>query len=250
VQYIDLNPTLRMTRVHAPSARPPAVVLSAEETHHLTRVLRAHAGDAVVVFDGAGHEWDARVASVGRAGAVVDLLAARTPVAEPVADVTLGLAWLKGDQMDHAVRDATMLGARAIQPLTSAHVALPDRARQAPVADRWTRVAIASAKQCGRATVPIVLPVRTLAEVLRAPASDLGVMAVEPAIGDAGDIRDLPRQASVLVLVGPEGGWSAGEVDAARACGARLVALGPRTLRAETAPAVVLSALWTAWGWQ
>ena len=176
-----------------------------------------------------------------------------TPVSEPHVRLTLAIGLLKGDQMDTVVRDATMLGARAIVPLSTAHVAVPAKARKSVTAlARWRRVAVASAKQCGRAVVPTISAVATFAEMVEASPEIKKFMCVEPKLAvdgldQAGAARTRPLDA--IVFVGPEGGWAPKEVELARNAGVSLVHLGPRTLRAETVPTVVLTALWTAWGW-
>jgi 16S rRNA (uracil1498-N3)-methyltransferase len=156
---------------------------------------------------------------------------------------------LTGDQFDEVVRDATMLGVTRIVPMATDHVTVPKRARGPQSLDRWRRIAIASVKQCGRAVVPDIAPVASFAEVLGgSPARK--VMCVEPAIAGALAIAAAGSKApAVTLLIGPEGGWSSGEVAEAARAGATLVHLGPRTLRAERAPVVALSALWTLWGW-
>jgi 16S rRNA (uracil1498-N3)-methyltransferase len=238
-------------RVYAPDARAdrPIVELSTEEAHHLRHVLRLRAGDEVAVFDGAGHEWTARLAMNGRSVSA-ELGRPMVPVPEPRVRVVLAIGLLKGDQMDAVVRDATMLGVAEIVPMSTAHVAVHGRARQSDKArTRWARVAVASAKQCGRAVVPIVTPLGSFETVIAQVARDLAVLATEPA-EDAPPVpagQTPPKTA--LVLVGPEGGWSRAEVDLAVQHGARRMQLGPRTLRAETAPIVLLSALWAEWGW-
>ena len=224
--------------------------LSDDEAHHLRHVLRARTGDALVLFDGAGGEWDARITTIDRRAVRVTRGTPRTPIAEPAVRVTLAIGVLKGDQMDAAVRDATMLGAAAIRPIASAHVAVPERAWRAPAAvARWRRVAIASAKQCGRAVVPPIDEVTTF-DAAMAGATGASFICVEPAAGAAvsGDPFE-PRPDSALVLIGPEGGWSAAEIAAAASRGARSISLGPRRLRAERVPTALLSALWTRWGW-
>jgi 16S rRNA (uracil1498-N3)-methyltransferase len=220
------------------------------EAHHLARVLRLSPGAEVIVFDGRGHEWLGTIADVGRAAATIDLVARRTAAPEPPVPVTLGLAVLKGDQMDAAVRDATMAGAAVIAPFVSAHVAVAERAWRARSIDRWQRVAEASAKQCARAVVPAVRPVVRLDELLAAPAPGLRIFCVEPAQAAGGRIdAPLPKPADALVCIGPEGGWAPDEIALADGAGCRKLTLGPRTLRAEAAPLVVLTALWMWWGW-
>jgi 16S rRNA (uracil1498-N3)-methyltransferase len=250
-------------RFFAPDASASALIeLSRDEAHHLKHVLRLGPGAPVAVFDGQGREWAGRVASVGRRGATLARLEAATPVAEPSVRVTLAIGLLKSDQMDTVVRDATMLGVSAVQPVISARVAVARRASGATGVPRWQRVALASVKQCRRAVVPSIRPPAALPAVLdevrsggrsdvAAPAT---LMFVEPGVGApatplcGSDWPDGPP-ASALVLIGPEGGWSADEVDLAVRAGARLFHLGPRTLRAESAPVVALSAIWTTWGW-
>jgi 16S rRNA (uracil1498-N3)-methyltransferase len=238
-------------RCYAPDAASAHVELSPDEAHHLTHVLRAGPGTDVIVFDGHGHEWDARVASTERRRVVVELLAPRVPVVEPMFAVTLAAGLLKGDQMNTVVRDATALGAAAIQPFVSAHVAVPERAWRDRSADRWRRIAVSSAKQCGRSVVPAIGDIVRLPAVLAAHASATIVLCVEPA--RPGASAAIPRPgltgADVLLCIGPEGGWAPDEIADARDRGAHLWGLGPRVLRAEIAPTVALSALWALWGW-
>lgn len=263
------------SRVYAPDAATAQsiVVLPPDEAHHFKHVLRMSVGDEVGVFDGAGHEWSGRIVSADRSTVKIELVASVDATREPAVRVILAIGLLKGDQMDAVVRDATMLGAAEIVPMATAHVAVSGRARENEKAiSRWTRVAIASARQCGRAVVPAVAPVTPFDTVLSRTVRDETIIAVEPAhMADLGtsppytsaDLETSPpytsadlgisppdgRPAKALVLVGPEGGWSAGEIEMARKCGARARHLGPRTLRAESAPIVLLSVLWTEWGW-
>jgi 16S rRNA (uracil1498-N3)-methyltransferase len=241
-------------RFHAPGASSASdvVALPEVEAHHLARVLRLEPGAMVRVFDGHGAEWDARVATVSRGGATVELIARATAAAEPPVHVTLAIGILKGDQMDTVMRDATSLGVSAIVPLATAHVTVPERAWQRPEAlERWQRVVLASAKQCGRAVLPAVSRPAAFAALFPQGGHLAGVIAVEPARGavvppppNAGE-----PPARATLLIGPEGGWSAAEVEQAIAAGVEPLTFGPRTLRAELAPTVALSLLWARWGW-
>ena len=188
------------------------------------------------MFDGGGREWLGQIATLTGSSATVDIVSALEAVPEPPVRVTVALGVLKGDPMDHAVRDATALGAAAIVPITSQHSSVSGRSFKSGAAvERWQRIALASAKQCGRSTVPRVHDVRSFEDVL----------AAQPRHPD----RDR-RPAKAVVFIGPEGGWASGEVDRALAAGAIPIHLGPRTLRAETVPVVVLASLWTTWGWR
>jgi len=249
-------------RVYAPNARTdrPTVDLPEDEAHHLEHVLRLRTGDAVAVFDGAGREWSGRIV-IARSGVSVELDHPIDPVREPAVHVILAVGMLKGDQMDTVIRDATMLGVARIVPMRTDHVAVPGRLREGHKAlSRWRRVAVASAKQCRRAVVPEITPVATFVDVLGEIKRDLAIIATEPAAASdegsqvphrhveaSGSAPRPPKTA--LVLVGPEGGWSRNELELALGTGAEPRQLGPRTLRAESAPIVLLSALWTEWGW-
>src|SRR3974390_1560000 len=126
--------------------------LGADEARHLSQVLRVNVGDEVAVFDGAGREFRARVARVSRDAVELVLLDEAAAAPEPAVRLTLAQAVLKGEKMDDVVRDATMMGVAAIEPLVTAHTVAHMKPGGAP--DRWRRIAIASAKQCRRAVVP------------------------------------------------------------------------------------------------
>jgi len=239
-------------RVYWPGAEPlnGRVELTGDEAHRLRHVLRLVPGEALALFDGAGREWLGQVSAVTKQAVSVSGLTPITPVAEATVPVSLACGVLKGDQMDAVVRDATMLGVVRIVPMRTAHVTVPPRAWQSGAAgERWQRVAAASAAQCRRAVVPDISAVRDFNECLREPAA-LRVICVEPdGASPEGDWRSSPAPASVQLLIGPEGGWSHAEVTQAVAAGARVMTLGPRTLRAETAPIVALTSLASVWGW-
>ena len=240
-------------RLYVPGLDPAAVrvELPEGEAHHVSRVLRLRAGADVRVFDGQGREWTARLTAPARRGAAtVELGDEVQPVAEPAMRVTVAAGILKGDHMDSLIRDATMMGAAEIVPLVTSHVAVPRRAWHGEAAlERWHRVAVASAKQSGRAVVPPVVEPARPEDVLRSHAGSTMVMFSEPSAGArVSNVADLtvPSRAA-LVLVGPEGGWSGAEVAAAEAAGVKLVQLGPRTIRSDAMAAVALAALWAVW---
>lgn len=237
-----------LPRFLAPALDPASgyAALPPEEARHLTRVLRLGPGDEVAVFDGRGREFQARVEEAGRDAVRLILLAPIEPAAEPRVPLTLVQAVLKGDSMDHAVRDATMLGATAIVPVLSAHVAVKYRALESGKAlDRWRRVALASAKQCRRATLPAIDEPRPFDAWLASPHEGLRLLLVEPsAPARPGSLRDdlnQPPPARLALIVGPEGGWAAAEVEAAVSAGCVPITLGGLTLRADAAPIVALA---------
>ena len=243
-------------RFHAPDAENPGDVVSlpAEEAHHLARVLRLKAGAAVRVFNGRGDEFVGTVEYAGRT-VRVRLGSRRVAAPEPRIAVTLAQAVLKSDKMDAVVRDAVMMGVAAIQPMVTARSEVTLQALlRGHRRQRWERISVSSAKQCGRAVVPPVLEPRVFETVVTTLSGltppEIGLMFVEPAIGaDAVALSGLdgPVPRAATVLIGPEGGWTPEEIEYASPMVRRL-ALGGRTLRADTMAIVAVTALFTRWG--
>lgn len=242
-------------RVFVPEivATSPTVPVPVDEARHLVRVLRASVGDEISVFDGRGGEWLARIESTGRSGVVVRTLATIASAPELATRLIVGQAVLKGDSMDDVVRDVVMLGAAAVQPLVSAHTSIPGAAlSRGGRIERWQRVALASAKQCGRAVVPSIDAARSLDRFAAADTSETKLVFVEPSTINRAtvaptDWRRLPRPSSATMAIGPEGGWSPEEIEQMLAAGFLPCSLGGVTLRAERAAIVALAMLRCAW---
>ncbi len=220
---------------------PPAAgsaTLTGDEARHLTRVLRATVGDAVVLFDGMGREWPARVASIGRDRVDLD-------TAEPTIDpqpggipFTLAVALPKGERQKWMVEKLTELGAARLVPLeTTRGVAEATASAQA----RLERVVIEACKQCGRNTLMDIGTGHSLERLLaEVPAGACVVIAHPGGRPLAADI--VPASArEVIALVGPEGGFTDQELTAAEHAGVIRISLGPHILRVETA-AIALAA--------
>ena len=238
-------------RFYAPNASASGVQIELpdEEATHLTRVLRLTPGAEVRVFDGQGHEWHATVDRVSKQHVAVTLHEAATAAPEPQIALTLALGVLKGDKMDTTVRDAVMLGVAAIQPIITARTEIAATALQkgSRVA-RWRRIAVSSAKQCGRAVVPAIHAPIALNDAVQV-VTEMTVMLVEPTVDAAARVlSEVPATSAATLLVGPEGGWTSDEVRRAEAHGAILMTLGRATLRADAVPLVALTALRVHWG--
>ena len=240
---------VRLTRVHVPLPLAAGATLALPEraATHLVRVLRLRAGDRLAVFDGAGREHDATLAQVR--GERVDVLlgAARTAAAESPLAITLVQGISRGERMDYAIQKATELGVRRIVPVFAERsVVRLDAAQAERKLEHWRGVATSACEQCGRATLPEVLPPRRYLEFLaeaRAPADARHVRLVLAPEGTHG-AHDLPDPLSAAeLLVGPEGGLTADEENLALARGFVGLRLGPRILRTETAAAAAIAAL-------
>jgi len=221
--------------------------LGADASHHALGVLRLSIGDAVVVFNGDGRHWPARILSADRRGALVHPGAPGCAGTESRLPIVLAQGLPSGDKMDWVIEKATELGVASIRPLISARsVARLDAERAERRLAHWRRVAIAACMQCGRDRLPEIAAPRRLADWLRegAPGCPDGarlLLSPRDAPGLAA-ITEAPPQA-VTILAGPEGGFTDEETAATRAAGWRPLRLGPRTLRSETAGIAAIAAL-------
>ncbi|TAG62027.1 MAG: 16S rRNA (uracil(1498)-N(3))-methyltransferase [Oscillatoriales cyanobacterium] len=218
--------------------------LTKEQQHYLNRVLRLQAGDRFIAMDGCGHWWSAilEVQETGLFASIKEEIAVNREL--PVA-VTLIAALPKGNGFDEVVRQAAELGVASIVPVTSDRTLLKPSTQKV---DRWRRIAAEAAEQSERQIVPTVYE----------PLSfDLAVIGLEPPqpplLRGEQDGEDPPQpplirgeqdyrgELSIAIAIGPEGGWTDGEVERAIEFGFEPVSLGRRILRAVTAPMVALS---------
>lgn len=213
--------------VDAPLVEADEVALTEAQAHYVASVMRRTVGDPVLAFNGMDGEWLAALSTVGKRGAAIRPERQTRPQADEPGP-WLAFALLKRDATDLVVRMATELGAAAILPVITARTNATRVNEQ-----RLLAIAIEAAEQCERLTVPVVHPPRPLAAVLDAWPSDRELFAAveradAPPIGPARGLSGL--------LVGPEGGFTQGELDAlARSPIVTASSLGPRILRAETA---------------
>jgi 16S rRNA (uracil1498-N3)-methyltransferase len=236
--------TLRRFVIRPDAVDGDRVRFDAAQTRHLARVLRLRPGAIVAATDGAGRTLAVRLDRLDPAGASGTVLGPAGAAAESPCAITLAAGILRAERMRWLVEKATELGVARIVPTLSARgLVRPGPGRADHGVDRWERVAREAVKQCGRATVPAVGSPRLLDAVLaEAPAHDgawlfweAGGVPISTAAAELGAPRTL------LVLVGPEGGFAPDEVVRAEAQGVRLVGAGPRTLRAESAAVVAVA---------
>lgn len=210
------------------------IELKGPEAHRLLHVLRLGPGDRVRVFDGQGHEALAEIVAVHKNRLRLRLLAPEARDAEPPVPIVLYVALLKGDKLADVVRAGTELGASAFVPLITARSVPKSLGPQK--LERLRRIAREAAKQSGRARVPEVSPPMPLAEV---PAVEAGLLAHPMASKRVGEVLDPTRP--LALATGPEGGFTDAEVAGLVERGFVPVYLGPRILRAETAPLALLA---------
>jgi len=219
------------------------VRFDAAEAHHLRRVLRLRTGAVVEATDGTGRLYTVRLAGLDARGAWGTIEARSEPARESPCAITLAQGILKGDRMSWLVQKATELGAARIMPMETARVVARPTGGATGRHVRWERIAREAVKQCGRAVVPPVLAPRAFGEVLREIRDQDAAWIFWEGGGQtlAAAARESVTPARLLVLVGPEGGFTSDEVAQAEGAGARLVSLGPRILRAESAGLAALA---------
>lgn len=219
------------------------VLLGGPEAHHLIHVMRARHGSRVVLFDGSGAEFPARVERLGRTDVELAVLGRDEVDRELPLELTLGVALPKGERQKWLVEKAVELGVGRIVPLRTARsVARP--VRQAPA--RLRRTVIEASKQCGRNRLMEIAEPVTWADFVAETRGTPSRLLAHP---QGRGTQPLPLSAAslsgpVLLAVGPEGGLTGEELSLALAAGWQPIDLGPRTLRVETA-AILLVAMVT-----
>ena len=230
-----------MPRFYCPSPLATGLALSLPPgaARHV-QVLRLQPGDAITLFNGEGGEFDATVTRMGRSDVEVDVGAHHTIEREANRAVHLLAGITANERMDWLVEKATELGVASITPLVAERSVLKLKGERAEKKlAHWQGVAVAAAEQSGRNRVPPIHPAVTLTEWLK--KSTPGERWVLSLSEGTQPLSRQVNQGPVTVLSGPEGGLSPGEESAALAAGFAPVSLGPRVLRAETAPLAVLA---------
>ncbi|NIA57232.1 16S rRNA (uracil(1498)-N(3))-methyltransferase [Massilia sp. TW-1] len=240
-----------MPRFYCPQPLVPGSVVDLPDAvaHHL-HVVRQQAGDELVLFNGDGGQARARLVEIGKRRASAEVLALDAVDVELPFRMTLAQGLPEGSKMDWIVEKAVELGAAAIVPLAAQRsvVRLSGERADKRLA-HWQGVVVSASEQCGRNRLADVAPVQDFHRWIGQDA-DGGVRILLSPRADASLAqwaRATPAR-DVTLLVGPEGGFTDQEEDAARAAGALALSMGPRVLRTETAGLAALTILAAGWG--
>lgn len=231
-----------MRRFYAPSESFDGrkVTLGEEETRHLRDVLRLRVGDEVSVFDGIGREFKCAISVIEKRSASASVIEELTPSSpESNLDLTVAATVLPGDKYDLVIQKAVELGAVELIPLVSARceVKLKDAAKRL---NRLRRIAFEASKQCGRAKLMAVgEPTEFLGLINKVDHDDCLLFSER----DGASFDTVTGRKQMTAVFGPKGGWEDQELAAARAKNIRIVTLGGRVLRAETAAIAILAIL-------
>lgn len=229
--------------VDQPLAVGQTITLPEEASAHLLRVLRLAPGDEVVLFNGDGGDYGARLLSAAKRGAEAELISRQDAGRESPLRITLAQGIARGEKMDLVLQKATELGVAAIAPIVTERTEVKlDAERTGKRLAHWRGVLAAACGQSGRARLPSLSEPVALTTYAAAETADLKLV-LDPQ--GSLDLKSLPLQPgqSVALVIGPEGGLSERDLTTLRAAGFVGLRLGPRILRTETAGLAAIAAL-------
>lgn len=226
---------------------PPTISITGDLLVHLRDSLRITVGEIVLFGNGAGHRYRAEITDVSKQAITGRILDTAQEPPRNTPRMILGQSLLKGEKMDWVIQKATELGVDELVPVESRHSVVQIKAdRIDSQIARWHRIALEAAQQSEQWHLPTIAPPQSLATLLRNCATGtVTLMLAERLEGKSLRTVELPQDAtgSVLILIGPEGGWSKEEMRMAEQAGIEQVTLGAHILRAETAAIATISIL-------
>jgi 16S rRNA (uracil1498-N3)-methyltransferase len=226
--------------------------ITGSELNHLRRVLRLRPKDRVVLFDDAGWEHEGIIHSLGKDRGDIEITRSYQIDNESPVKITLALGLTKGEKMDFVVEKATELGVHAVVPFVSSYtVPKLNEKKAAQRSQRWHKIALGAAKQCGRVRIPEISALTEFRDLVEAASRDalrlfFWEKESQQGLSEFKDSRT--GVGEIVVMIGPEGGFSAPEAALALEHGFKPVRFGPRVLRAETAALAALSVVQLLWG--
>lgn len=222
------------------------ILIDGADAHHIARSLRMAEGDEAVVCDGEGHEYNCILTRIRDDECICEITEEIDGGTESPIEITLCMAYPKGDKLEVVIQKAVEMGVGRIIPFESSRCIKRPKAEKAEKQTaRLSRISEEAAKQCGRAKIPTVSQPVSYSEMLKiASESELTLLCYENEDGRSikNELQG-KRPRSIALIIGSEGGFSQDEADLAIKNGAVSVSLGNRILRCETAPAFALSAI-------
>lgn len=235
-----------LRRFFLPGFLQSSMIVIGDDARHMTTVLRLGIGDQVILVDEAGQAAIAEIMSLNGEQVLLDLKEKIHEERESRIIVHLAQGLPKSDKMDYIVQKTVELGVGSIIPFAAEHsVVKYDPSKQKARQERWQKIASEAAKQCRRIRIPQVAPVQSLESILDKATNDTEILMLYEGQVSLGLRQALAenRSSSYLLIIGPEGGLSGREVAIALQKGARLVTMGPRILRTETAAVAAVTAV-------
>lgn len=221
------------------------ITITGDDLRHVRTVLRKQPGDALTLLDGQGVEYTVRIVALERDRIVTEIEGrAERRISGP--HITLGQGIAKSDKMDWIVQKATELGVASIVPVITERTIVKVRDEEKRVV-RWQKICREAAMQSSRPDIPNVGTIQLFHDFLGTLSPDPLTLSLLPWEEGTTPIKDVlrahPAVQNIIILIGPEGGFSQSEAESAKGKGFHLVSLGPNILRTETAAIAVLSML-------
>ena len=241
---------MSMTRIFQPSplSLQAEVELDAQASHHLARVLRAKVGDPVTVFNGEGGEYHGAITRIDKKSVIVALQTFLPREAESPLTLTLAQGISRGEKMDYTIQKAVELGVSQIVPLLTERCTVKlDAERREKRFQHWQSIVVSACEQSGRNRIPALLAPQRLSDWLPTVQADQRFV-LAPTANERLQQFSLPKNAHVVLLIGPEGGLSPLEITQSMQHSFSPLLLGPRILRTETAAIAALTALQCCFG--
>ena len=216
---------------------PAQALITGQDARHISRVLRHSAGDHITVTNGRGQDFSATITAISPLTVELSITDKIETMTEPPIDITLCSGMLKDKKMDFIIKHVTQLGIyRWIPFFCERSIPSPDEKRLEKRRQRWETIAKESLKQCGRSLLPEISPPVSFNKLLHISADyDQKIAFWENETTPLSNLKKQPSGQKIIILIGPEGGFSADEIQAAEKNGFSSFSLGPRILRAETA---------------
>jgi 16S rRNA (uracil1498-N3)-methyltransferase len=233
------------------TVRARHITLGPPLAHRLGRVLRLRRGDHVILAEGGPQEYEVQLTGVSGHAVTALVVAEREAPPEPGVNITLYQSLIRANRFDLVLEKGTEIGVARFVPMIAARSQVQADGEPAPArAERWQRLIIEAAEQCGRGRLPAVEAPRAFEQaVSAAPGVKLLPYEEEEGLGLSAYLNLLPlAPEEVSLFIGPEGGFEEAEVAFAREQGAAVVTLGSRIMRAETAAIVAVALVLNACG--
>ena len=225
------------------------VVVDGENGKHIARSLRMHPGEEIVLCDGNGSDFSGVIDHIEGNSVSCRILSTQKNPAEPSLHVTLLQCLTKGDKMELVIQKAVELGVSEIIPVLSTRcISRPDPSSMEKKLERWQKIALEAAKQSGRGMIPKLHSLLDFSKALETAAQYEPYLFFYEGGGESLHTSISPSCTRTAIMIGPEGGFESCEADAASNAGAKIVTLGPRILRTETAPLAALACVMFATG--
>ena len=239
---------MRISRIHTPVplAANSQITLNEKTSHYLLKVLRLKTGSQLILFNGDGHQYRCKLISADKKTATVQTMEQSKKEQEPALNIHLGIGLSKGDRIDFAFQKATELGVSQITPLFTEFSTLKlNHERMQKKHEHWNGIIGSACEQSGRCYLPELNKPHSINEWIRDNHAGCKIV-LSPHATKTLDACNTPEK--LTILIGPEGGLSESEVEAAINQGFTKVRLGRHVLRTETAPIAVIAAAQALWG--